>query len=75
MVEWVSYYNREKPQSALESLHPIDYYRGNPQALLAERKALLNSLSRVEARRLEDFYPVPEHQIHQVSLWHHVPLF
>ena len=41
LVEWVSYYNEERLHSSLEYLRPVDYYSGNPQALLAERKRKL----------------------------------
>jgi hypothetical protein len=30
--------NEERPHSALKYLRAVDYYRGNPEALLAERK-------------------------------------
>jgi hypothetical protein len=46
----VRYYNEERLHSALEYLRPIDYYRGNPQALLAERKTKLREAA---ARRKE----------------------
>jgi transposase InsO family protein len=35
------YYNEKRPHSALHYLRPIDYYRGNPAARLAEREAKL----------------------------------
>ena len=38
---WARYYNRERPHSALRYLCPIDYYRGDPNARLAERKRKL----------------------------------
>jgi hypothetical protein len=41
LAEWVTYYNEERLHSALEYLRPVDYYLGNPQALLAERKRKL----------------------------------
>jgi len=41
LAEWVRYYNEERLHSALEYLRPVDYYLGNPQALLAERKKKL----------------------------------
>jgi len=34
----VIYYNQERPHSALNYLRPIDYYRGNPEQLLAVRR-------------------------------------
>lgn len=38
MTEWASYYNYRRPHSALRYLRPIDYYRGDPEARLAERQ-------------------------------------
>jgi hypothetical protein len=46
LVEWVRYYNEERLHSALEYLRPVDYYLGNPQALLAKRKTKLERSSR-----------------------------
>jgi len=39
--QWVNYYDNERLHSALNYLRPVDYYRGNPDALLAERKRKL----------------------------------
>lgn len=50
LAEWVRYYNEERLHSALEYLRPVDYYLGNPQALLAERKTKLGEAA---ARRKE----------------------
>ena len=50
LAEWVAYYNQERLHSALEYLRPVDYYLGNPEALLAERKA---KLTRAAAKRKE----------------------
>ena len=50
LAEWVRYYNEERLHSALKYLRPVDYYRGNPQALLAERKRKLREAA---ARRKE----------------------
>ena len=36
--QWVNYYNQEKLHSALNYLRPVDYYEGDPEILLAERK-------------------------------------
>jgi hypothetical protein len=47
---WVRYYNEERLHSALEYLRPVDYYLGNPQALLAKRKTKLREAT---ARRKE----------------------
>jgi hypothetical protein len=46
----VRYYNDERLHSALEYLRPVDYYLGNPQALLARRKTKLREAA---ARRKE----------------------
>jgi len=47
----VDYYNRERRHSALYYLRPIEYYRGDPAALLAKRKQRLQA-ARQERRRL-----------------------
>ncbi len=41
MARWSDYYNYERPHSALKYLRPIDYYRGDPEARLAERERKL----------------------------------
>lgn len=38
MTGWAAYYNYQRPHSALRYLRPIDYYRGDPEARLAERQ-------------------------------------
>lgn len=43
------YYNERRPHSALRYLRPVDYYRGDPEARLAERPAKLRQAA--EARR------------------------
>ena len=43
------YYNAGRPHSALRYLRPVDYYRGAPEARLAERQAKLRQAA--EARR------------------------
>jgi len=48
--QWGSYYNQERLHSALNYLRPLDYYEGNPEALLAERKRKLTAAA---ARRKE----------------------
>jgi transposase InsO family protein len=50
LAEWVRNYNEKRLHSALEYLRPVDYYLGNPQALLAERKRKLREAA---ARRRE----------------------
>ena len=52
----MSYYNEERLHSTLNYLRPVDYYRGNPEALLAERKWKLKAAAarRKEVNRLVD---------------------
>jgi hypothetical protein len=38
---WSHCYNYERPHSALNYLRPVDYYRGDPEARLAERERRL----------------------------------
>lgn len=40
---WAQHYNHRRPHSALEYPCPIDYYRGDPQSRLAERKSKLEA--------------------------------
>lgn len=40
--EFRVYYNERRPHSALRYLRPVDYYRGDPEARLAEREAKLS---------------------------------
>jgi len=49
MTEWSHYYNHERPHSALRYLCPADYYRGDPDARLAERERKLAQAA--EARK------------------------
>ena len=37
MARWGHYYNYERPHSSLKYLRPVDHYRGDPAARLAER--------------------------------------
>jgi putative transposase len=39
----IDYYNQERLHSSLSFLRPADYYRGNPEALLAERRRKLQA--------------------------------
>jgi len=48
LAGWVEYYNHERLHSALNYLRPVDYYRVNPEVLMAERK---RKLTRATARR------------------------
>ena len=54
--KWVRYYNEERLHSTLKYLRPVDYYRGNPEALLAERKRKLREAAarRREVNRWDD---------------------
>jgi transposase InsO family protein len=49
MAGWSDYYNYQRPHSALKYLRPIDYYRGDPEARLAERERKLAQAT--EARK------------------------
>lgn len=42
-AHWSRYYNQERPHSALSYLCPFDYYRGDPEARLAERRRRLEA--------------------------------
>jgi transposase InsO family protein len=72
------YYNHERLHSALQFLRPIDYYRGNPEALLAERRRKL-AVAR-QARKQENLklrqrlIPFPEEKLslNQKSILSHV---
>jgi len=41
LTRWHGYYNHRRPHSALRYLRPVDYYRGDPAARLAERRQKL----------------------------------
>lgn len=41
LARWSHYYNYQRPHSALCYLPPAEYYRGDPQARLAERRSKL----------------------------------
>lgn len=41
MAGWSDFYNHARPHSALRYLRPVDYYRGDPEARLAERRQKL----------------------------------
>ena len=49
MASWSDYYNYQRPHSALKYLCPADYYRGDPEARLAERERKL--VQAAEARK------------------------
>ena len=50
LAQWVRYYNEGRLHSALHYLRPVDYYRGNPEALLADRE---KKIKEATARRKE----------------------
>jgi putative transposase len=49
MTSWGDYYNHRRPHTALKYLCPADYYRGDPEARLAERERKL--VQAVESRK------------------------
>ena len=49
MERWDRYYNYRRPHSAIKYLAPADYYRGNPDDRIAERKEKL--VQAVEMRK------------------------
>lgn len=49
MARWGDYYNNQRPHWALKYLCPVDYYRGHPEARLAERQQKL--VQAVETRK------------------------
>ncbi len=49
MAAWGQYYNYERPHSALDYLCPVDYYRGDPAARLAERQQKLRQAAQARA--------------------------
>lgn len=49
MCDYRDYYNYHRPHSALKYLCPIDYYRGDPVARLAEREAKLQAAAAARA--------------------------
>jgi len=48
---WVKFYNHERLHAALNYLRPVDYYRGQPEKLLAERRLKLERARVERARR------------------------
>ena len=49
MERWDDYYNYKRPHSAICYLVPVDYYRGDPDSRIAERKEKL--VQAVESRK------------------------
>ena len=66
MTSWAHYYNNERPHSALNCLCPKDYYRGNPEARLAEREQKLSSAAQARALYWKTYATVKEQ--HKPSL-------
>jgi hypothetical protein len=54
VAQWVCYYNEQRLHSALHYLRPIDYYRGDPQALLAQRNEKLAAAVEQRAARWKE---------------------
>lgn len=50
LTRWHAYYNNHRPHSALRYLRPVDYYRGDPEARLAERRQKLEQA--LDARQM-----------------------
>ena len=50
--DWVGFYHEQRLHAALGYLRPVDYYRGDPQVLLAERqRKLTDAAQRRQAQR------------------------
>jgi putative transposase len=58
LTRWHDYYNHRRPHSALRYRRPVDYYRGDPEARLAERRGKLHDA--LEARQM--YWKVQENQ-------------
>jgi hypothetical protein len=54
VAQWVCYYNEQRLHSVLHYLRPIDYYRGDPQALLAQRNEKLAAAVEQRAARWKE---------------------
>ena len=53
-ANWARYYNDERPHSALQYLCPRDYYRGDPDTRIAERKLKLATATADRTRYWND---------------------
>lgn len=51
---WVEFYNHERLHAALHYLRPVDYYRGQPEKLLAERRLKLERARVERAKRWKE---------------------
>jgi putative transposase len=60
MSAWSEYYNHQRPHSALKYLCPVDYYRGDPEARLAEREHKLAQALVTRALYWETYASVKE---------------
>jgi putative transposase len=60
MASWGQYYNQERPHAALRYLCPLDYYRGDPAARLAERTEKLIQAARSRASYWQSYSNVKE---------------
>jgi len=54
VAQWVCYYNEQRLHAALHYLRPIDYYRGDPQALLARRSDKLAAAAEQRAAQWKE---------------------
>ena len=50
ITDWVNYYNHERLHSALNYLSPYEYFAGDPDARMAERRAKLHDARRYRRR-------------------------
>lgn len=57
LERWSRYYNFERPHSALRHLCPFDYYRGDPEARLADRQTKLTAARAARAAHWSDASP------------------
>ena len=50
ITDWVDYYNHERLHAALNYLSPYDYFAGDPEARMADRRAKLREARRYRRR-------------------------
>lgn len=62
MTNWSHYYNYARPHGALRYLYPMDYYRGEPEARLAERAEKLARAAAVRRAYWQTYADVKEQQ-------------
>jgi len=53
-ASWCRYYNEQRPHSGIRYLRPLDYYRGDPDARLAERTRQLDAATAHRAQYWRD---------------------